>query len=235
MVHAKNIIKELNTLANPDKASHSSRFFKTAPGEYGEGDEFLGINVPDQRRIAKKYRGLPAKEIQKLLQNKYHEVRLTALFLMVYKVEKGGVDVLDEMAELYLANLQAVNNWDLVDSSSHHILGRYLQDKDRGLLYDFAHSDDLWKKRIAMITCYWFIRNEDFEDALGIAEILVNDDHDLIQKAVGWMLREIGNRDLAAEESFLKKHYQTMPRTMLRYAIEKFEEPLRLKYLHGKI
>lgn len=229
------IIKELKNKADPEKAKHSVRFFKAGPGEYGEGDEFLGIKVPEQRKVAKFHRDLPAAEIRELLQNKYHEVRLTALMLMVYKVEKGSSETLTEMTKLYLDNLQSINNWDLTDSTCHHILGRYLENRDRDLLYKFARSEDLWKKRIAIITCYRFIKNNDFTDALNIAEILMNDDHDLIHKAVGWMLREIGNRDLAAEESFLKKHYKTLPRTMLRYAIEKFEEPLRKKYLNGEI
>lgn len=229
------VIQDLKDLADKTRAKHSQRFFKTGPGEYGEGDVFLGVKVPLQRNIAKKYRSLPAVEIEKLLQHKIHEVRLTALMLMVYKVEKGGPNELEAMSELYLNNLHSLNNWDLVDSSSHHILGRFLTNKNRDILYKLAHSEDLWEKRIAMITCLYFIKQKDFKDALTIAEILLNDEHDLIHKAVGWMLREIGNRDLATEESFLKTHYKTMPRTMLRYAIEKFEEPLRLKYLHGKI
>ena len=229
------LINELKEHADPEKAKHSTRFFKSGSGEYGEGDEFLGIKVPPQRKVAKKFREMPLDEVAKLLHNKYHEVRLTAAYLLVYKVEKGDEQTLEAVTECYLNNLSGINNWDLVDSSCHQILGRYFEDKERDLLYDFARAEDLWKKRIAMITCYHFIRNEDFEDALYIAEILLDDDHDLIHKAVGWMLREIGNRDLATEESFLKKHYQTMPRTMLRYAIEKFEEPIRLKYLHGDI
>ena len=229
------LITELQKYADPEKAKHSTRFFRAGPGEYGEGDEFLGIKVPLQRKVAKKFRDMELNEVAKLLHNKYHEVRLTAAYLLVYKVEKGDRQTLEEVVQCYLKNLEGINNWDLVDSSCHKILGPYFEDKERDLLYDFARSEDLWKKRIAMITCYHFIRNENFEDALNIAEILVNDDHDLIHKAVGWMLREIGNRDLAAEESFLKKYYQTMPRTMLRYAIEKFDEPLRLKYLHGEV
>ncbi|HBX66367.1 MAG: DNA alkylation repair protein [Balneola sp.] len=234
MKHSE-VIAQLKNLANPEKAKHSTRFFKSGPGEYGEGDKFLGIKVPDQRKIAKEYRDLPANEIEKLLQNEFHEVRLTAVMLMTYKVEKGGVDELEEMTRLYLNNLPAMNNWDIVDSSCHKILGPFLEDKERGLLYDFAQSDDLWKKRIAMITTYHFIKQEDFTDTIKIAEILVDDDHDLIHKAVGWMLREVGNRDLETEEEFLRKYYQNMPRTMLRYAIEKLEEPLRLKYLHGEV
>lgn len=234
MTH-QDVIHALKQHADPKKAEHSTRFFKSGPGEYGEGDEFLGINVPNQRKIARKFREMALDEVAKLLHHKYHEVRLTAAMLLVYKVEKGDRKTLEAVTNCYLNNLSGINNWDLVDSSCHQILGRHLEDKDRDLLYDFARSSDLWKKRIAMITCYHFIRQEDFEDALKIAEILVEDDHDLIHKAVGWMLREIGNRDLAVEESFLKKHYQTMPRTMLRYAIEKFDEPLRLKYLNGEI
>ncbi|SMO91684.1 DNA alkylation repair protein [Gracilimonas mengyeensis] len=232
---AQQVITDLKAKANPEKAKHSQRFFKTGPGEYGEGDRFLGINVPEQRKIAKKYRALPTDEVAILLQHSYHEVRLTAAYLLVYKVEKGDENTLKEVVDCYLDNLSGINNWDLVDSSCHQILGRRLQDKDRRLLYDFAQTDDLWKKRIAMITCYHFIKQKDFDDALAIAEILLNDGHDLIHKAVGWMLREIGNRDLDTEEAFLKKHYQNMPRTMLRYAIEKFDEPLRQKYLKGEI
>ncbi|WP_428235281.1 DNA alkylation repair protein [Gracilimonas sp.] len=234
-MNQQDVINELKKYADPEKAKHSTRFFKSGPGEYGEGDEFLGIKVPDQRKVAKKYRELPATEIGKLLHHNIHEVRLTAALLMVYKVEKGGDEELEQMTKVYLNNLAGFNNWDIIDSSCHKILGPFLEDKDRGLLYDFAKSNDLWKKRIAMITCYHFIRQNDFEDALSIAEILVQDDHDLIQKAVGWMLREIGNRDLDTEEEFLKKYYRIMPRTMLRYAIEKFDEPLRLKYLHGDV
>lgn len=234
-MNAENLISDLKSASNPEKAKHSKRFFKAGPGEYGEGDKFLGITVPDQRKIARKYRELPLVEVGKLLENEYHEVRLTAAMLLVYKVEKGDQQTLEEVTACYLKNLPGINNWDIVDSSCHHILGRFLEHKERNLLYDFARTNDLWKKRIAIITCFHFIRQNDFEDALNISEILVNDDHDLIHKAVGWMLREIGNRDLATEEEFLQKHYQTMPRTMLRYAIEKFDEPLRLRYLKGEI
>lgn len=234
-MNAEAVIAELEDLKDLEKARHSERFFKTGPGEYAEGDKFLGIRVPDQRKIAKKFRELPSSEIKKLLHNTFHEVRLTAVMLMVYKVERGGENTLQEMTGLYLDNLTAVNNWDLVDSSCHQILGRFLEDKERDLLYELAHSEDLWQKRISMITCYHFIKQQDYKDALGIAEILLDDEHDLIHKAVGWMLREIGNRDFTVEEGFLKNHYQNMPRTMLRYAIEKFEEPLRQKYLNGEI
>lgn len=234
MTH-QDVIKELSKFKDTERAEHSSQFFKTGPGEYGEGDKFLGIKVPYQRKVAQKFRTLPAAEIEKLLRNEFHEVRLTAVFIMVSKVEKGGPEELEEMSRLYLNHLTAFNNWDLIDSSCHKILGPFLKNRERNLLYDFARSDDLWKKRIAVITCFHFINNDDYKDALAIAEILLHDKHDLIHKAVGWMLREIGNRDLETEEKFLHQYYQDMPRTMLRYAIEKFDEPHRLRYLHGKI
>ncbi len=226
-------LAELQQFADPVKAEHSKRFFKSGKGEYGEGEIFLGINVPNQRIIAKKYSQIPLPEIEILLQNKYHEARLTAVMLLVYRIQKSTDLELDKVVQLYLKNLEFVNNWDLVDSSCHQILGRFLEHKERDLLYDLATSDNLWERRIAMITCFYFIRKKDFDDALAIAEILLNDNHDLIHKAVGWMIREIGNRDLKVETQFLDLHFKKMPRTMLRYAIEKFEEPLRLHYLLG--
>ncbi|MFN1835143.1 DNA alkylation repair protein [Balneola sp. MJW-20] len=232
---AKDVINELQQFADPVKATHNYRFFKAFDGGYGEGDEFLGIKVPDQRRIAKQYEKLPLQEVQTLLNNKYHEVRLTASIILTYKVRKKDPEILKEVADFYLRNLSAMNNWDLIDTSSHKILGPYLESKDRSILYELAKSDDLWHNRIAVITCLYFIDRRDFNDALAIAEILVDHKHDLIHKAVGWMLREIGKRDRAAEEKFLIKHYRSMPRTMLRYAIEKFEEPLRQQYLKGKL
>lgn len=234
-MNADDLIRKLEALGDPEKARQSARFFKTGPGQYGEGDRFLGISVPDQRKVARAFKELSLSEIETLLKNEFHEIRLTTLFLMVLKIKKGNEAVLEQIAQLYLRNLRFINNWDLVDSSAHLILGPYLQNRDRSILYELSRSKDLWERRIAMISCYHYIRENDFEDALKIAEILVEDEHDLIQKATGWMLREIGNRDLPAEEAFLKKHYQTMPRTMLRYAIEKFEEPLRLRYLQGQI
>ncbi|MTI88531.1 MAG: DNA alkylation repair protein [Balneolaceae bacterium] len=234
MTHT-DLIDELKDLGNPEKAEHSKRFFKTGKGEYGEGDKFLGLKVPPMRKLARKYHSMDLNEVAKLLHNEYHEVRLTAIYLLVLKIKKGNSQVLEEVTDCYLNNLEGINNWDLVDSSCYKILGPYLENRERDLLYDFARSDDLWKKRIAMISCYYFIKQNDFNDALAIAEILVNEEHDLMHKAVGWMLREVGNRNLAEEEKFLTKYYHQMPRTMLRYAIEKFDEPLRLKYLYGQI
>ncbi len=226
-------LAELQQFADPIKAEHSKRFFKSGKGEYGEGEIFLGINVPNQRKIAKKYASMPLTEVEILLQNKYHEARLTAVMLLVYRISTCSNLELEPVVQLYLKNLEFVNNWDLVDSSCHQILGRFLEHKERDLLYNLALSENLWERRIAMITCFYFIKENDFKDALAIAEILLNDSHDLIHKAVGWMIREVGNRDLETEKQFLDRHFKKMPRTMLRYAIEKFEEPLRLHYLHG--
>lgn len=213
---------ELQKYANPEKAEHSARFFKNNPGEYGEGDKFLGITVPDQRKVAKKFKDMPLSEVEKLLQSKFHEYRLTAVMLLVYRIERKDQDVVDEVAEFYLKNIEYINNWDIVDSSCRFILARFLENRERDLLYDLAASDSLWERRIAIITCYYFIKNDDFEDAFAISKLLLHDSHDLIHKAVGWMLREIGGQDQLVEKAFLKHddHYKKMPRTMLRYAID---------------
>ncbi|MBU0981143.1 DNA alkylation repair protein [Patescibacteria group bacterium] len=224
--------KDIEKLADPVRAGHSARFFKTGPGQYGEGDKFVGLKVPEQRILAKKYRNLQLPDLKKLINSSVHEQRLTAVFILVDRYKKSKNKQLE--VEFYLENLAGINNWDLVDSSAHKILGDFLLDKDRDILYRLAKSNNLWQKRIAMISTFAFIPKKDFKDALKIAEILLHDDHDLIHKAVGWTLREVGNRDRAAEEEFLKKHYKSMPRTALRYAIEKFPEELRQKYLKGE-
>ncbi len=223
--------KDLKKLANPEKAGILQRFFKTGKGEYGEGDVFLGITVPDQRKIANKYSELPLKETQKLLSGKIHEHRLTALLILVIKYKKADDTDKKKISHLYIKNFKHINNWDLVDLSSEKILGDYLLEKDKSLLYKLAKSKNLWERRIAVITTFAFIRNNRFNDTLKISGLLLNDRHDLIHKAVGWMLREIGKRDQEVEEKFLKKHYRKMPRTMLRYAIEKFDEKKRQFYL----
>jgi 3-methyladenine DNA glycosylase AlkD len=234
---ANKVISLLEELADPIKAEHSKRFFKSGPGEYAEGDIFYGITVPKQRGIAKKFKNMELEQVQILIEYPVHEVRLTAVMLLVYKIEKAPQNEIDEVAEFYLQNLKYVNNWDIIDSSCRFILAKHLEHRERHLLYDLARSKDLWEKRISIITCYYFIKQGDFIDALAISEILLEDDHDLIHKAVGWMLREVGNMDQQAEEDFLKKNsrYLAMPRTMLRYAIEKFDEPIRKKYLKGEI
>mgnify|MGYP003972422761 FL=1 len=225
------IIKDLKEVADEKLAKNYARFFKTGKGDYGEGDKFLGMRVGTIRKIAKKHKEISFDDLEKLFEGEYHEYRLAAIFILKHKYKEDPKKVV----EMYLKNLKYVNNWDLVDLSAPKILGRWLLDKDRKILYKLAKSKDLWEKRVAILSCFTFIREKDYDDALKISEILLNDSHDLIHKAVGWMLREIGNRDLGVEEKFLKKYYNQMPRTMLRYAIEKFEESKRLDYLKGRI
>ncbi len=218
---------ELQSLRNPNNAQHSQRFFKTGKGQYGEGDIFLGISLPKQRQIANKY-DLSFEDIQNLLNSEIHDHRLVGLLILIRNKNKEGA------FRFYLKNTSRINNWDLVDVSAHRIIGEFLLDKDRKVLYELAKSDNLWKKRIAMISTFAFIQNNQFEDTLAIAEILLNDSHDLIHKAIGWMLREVGKKDLNVLENFLKKHYSNIPRTTLRYAIERFEEEKRKRYLKGR-
>jgi len=225
----------MKELGDPTKAAHAQGFFKTGPGQYGEGDIFLGIRVPQTRKVARRCRDLTLSQVTKLLHSPYHEERLLALFVLVWQFPRCDHERQRRIVDLYLANTDRINNWDLVDSSAHFIVGPYLQDRPRDLLKDLAHSSLLWDRRIAMMSTFHFIRQDDFDDALLIARLLLNDDHDLIHKVVGWMLREIGNRNQEIEEKFLRKHHGVMARTMLRYAIEKFPEPLRKDYLEGRI
>lgn len=218
-------------MADSEIAERSQRFFKTGKGEYGEGDQFLGIPVPDIRKVARKFKRLPVKETEQLLHSSYHEERLCALIILVNKAKKADEHEMQQIYDLYLNNTKYINNWDLVDTSAEHIVGRYLVDKNKAALYKLAKSDDLWERRIAIISTFYFIKNEEFEDTLAIAELLLRDKHNLIHKAVGWMLREVGKRNMEIEEIFLNKHISQMPRTMLRYAIEKFPEEKRQHYL----
>jgi len=229
------ILKALIDMGDPQKAQHSQHFFKTGKGEYGEGDIFLGIRVPPQRALAKRFKHATREDALDLLHSKYHEARLTALFLLVNLFNHADSQGKQQIYEDYLNNIQYVNNWDLVDSSALQIVGHYLFDKDRSHLETLARSDDLWERRVAIIASYYFIRQYEFQNTLTLAEILLHDKEDLIHKAVGWMLREVGNKSCSTEEEFLQKHYQTMPRTMLRYAIEKFPEARRQAYLKGEI
>lgn len=231
MSKLKQIENDLIELKNPTKAKGFYRFFKTGKGEYGEGDEFLGLTVPQQRGIAKKYLHLSLKDLQALLSNKIHEYRLTALIILMHKYKKADEKLKKEIFDLYLKNTKNINNWDLIDLSAPSIIGDYLLERNRLILYKLAKSSSLWEKRISILSTFTFIKNKQYEDSLKIAEILLKDSHDLIHKAVGWMLRELGKKDQNLEESFLKKYYQTMPRTMLRYAIEKFDEKKRKFYL----
>jgi 3-methyladenine DNA glycosylase AlkD len=228
------IKRDLSQLRNPEKAKKLSGFFKSGKGQYGEGDIFLGISVPDQRKVAKKYLNLPLTDLQALLNSAIHEHRLTALLILVSKYRKADIPSKDEIFRFYLNNTENINNWDLVDMSAPKIVGEHLRDKDTTILFKLAQSSNLWERRIAMLSTFTFIRYNDFDVAISIAEQLVHDDHDLIHKAVGWMLREIGKRDQEIEERFLEKYARLMPRTMLRYAIEKFEANKRKFYLNQR-
>ncbi len=234
-MNLKQIQAEMKSLGDAKKAAHAQGFFKTGPGQYGEGDIFLGIRVPETRKMARHGRDLTLKQITRLLQSKFHEERLLALFILVWQFPRADEDKQRDIFNLYLDNTSYINNWDLVDSSAHFIVGPWLEKRPRTLLLQMANSKILWERRIAMMATYHFIRANDYQDALLVAQKLLHDDHDLIHKVVGWMLREIGNRDRAVEEKFLLQFYGDMPRTMLRYAIEKFPEDLRLQYLKGTI
>lgn len=232
--NAVNIRKRLRKFASREKAKLLQGFFKTGPGQYGEGDIFIGVMVPNIRRVAKEFQGAPIAEIIKLLRSPIHEERLLSLLMLVQAYGKADEAVKKTIYGLYLRNTRFINNWDLVDLSAPNIVGAYLSDRSRKPLYALAKSRDLWKRRIAILATFAFIKQNDHKDSLEIASMLLKDEHDLIHKAVGWMLREIGKRDLAALEGFLRKHYHDMPRTMLRYAIERFPEGRRKKYLEGK-
>lgn len=228
------IKRRLRQFASKEKARVLQRFFKTGPGEYGEGDIFLGVVVPDIRSVAKEFQSAPLREVILLLRSAIHEERLLALFMLVSAYARGDDYLKKNIYSLYLRNTKYINNWDLVDLSSPNIVGAHLLDRSRIPLYTFAKSRDLWKRRIAMLATFHFIKQNDFNDTLCLSKILLTDEHDLIHKAVGWMLREVGKRDLSAEEKFLQQHFRKMPRTMLRYAIERFPEGKRRKYLDGK-
>ena len=228
------IKKDLQKLANPKKAQILQRFFKTGKGEYGEGDIFLGITVPKQREIVRKYKDAPLSVIAKLIASKIHEHRLVGVLILVEQFKCVDNKMQKKIFDFYLKNAKQINNWDLVDLSAPY-LGKFLLDKDTRILSKLAKSNNLWERRISIMFTFAFIRENRFDETLKIAELLVCDEHDLIHKAVGWMLREVGKRDLSQEERFLKKHYKNMPRTMLRYAIEKFEENKRKKYLKNLI
>lgn len=237
MVKLAELRKELKIKANNEKAQLLQRFFKTGKGQYGEGDVFLGIIVPDQRKIAKKYKELKLKDIKELLNSKIHEERLISLFILVDKYKHSNEYNKGKIFDFYLANSKSINNWDLVDLSAPNIVGDFLIDKkdEREILYNLAKSDNLWEKRIAVLATFAFIRKNDFNDALKISEILLKDRHDLIHKAVGWMLREVGKKNIVVLERFLGKYYKYMPRTMLRYSIEKFNIEIRKAYLEGRV
>jgi 3-methyladenine DNA glycosylase AlkD len=231
---ALQIQKRLRQFATREKAKILQRFFKTGPGEYGEGDHFLGVVVPDIRRVAKEFQSAALDKITTLLASPVHEERLLALLMLVQAYARGDHALKRKIYNLYLKNTKHINNWDLVDLSAPNIIGAYLLDKNRTPLYALARSKNLWKRRIAIMATFQFIKQNDFDDTLGISKILLMDEHDLLHKAVGWMLREVGKRSLPVEDNFLLQHYKKMPRTMLRYAIERFPEGKRRRYLEGK-
>jgi 3-methyladenine DNA glycosylase AlkD len=225
----------LRTAADPSSVPILQRFFKTGPGQYGEGDVFVGIRVPVLRAICRECAGIHVRDVKSLLRSKVHEERLLALLLLVDAFDRADVRDRRRIYQLYLANTAYINNWDLVDASAGPIVGAYLDDRSRAPLRRLARSALLWERRIAIIATFHFIKQNELEDTFEIADMLLADDHDLIHKAVGWMLREAGKRDKVALRRFLTTRYRRMPRTMLRYAIERFPEPERRRYLRGTV
>lgn len=230
-IHASEVQTELRALADPEQARHLIRFFKTGPGEYGEGDRFLGIRVPAQRTIARKYWNLSLDEVAVLVRSEFHEERLSGLLILTYRYPKASTEEKQAIYEFYISHIPWINNWDLVDVTAPKIVGPWLENRSRKLLYELAGSESVWERRIAILSTMHFIRNDDLKDTLRLAEILLKDTHDLIHKAVGWMLREAGKKDLQKLEAFLERHAGNMPRTMLRYAIEKLPESRRSYYM----
>jgi len=226
---------ELYALADPADAIHLQRFFKTAPGEYGAGDKFLGLRVPALRKLVRDYRQLNDADALEMLASSWHEERLLALMLLVDGYDRGDESRRERIHRAYLEHTRYINNWDLVDASAEHIVGPQLEAREIALLQRLAKSDDIWERRIAIISTFHFIKRKEFGPTLKIARLLLQDGHDLIHKAVGWMLREVGKRDRRVEDVFLRQHYRKMPRTMLRYAIERHPEILRKRYLAGTV
>ena len=229
------IRRELQTLADPTRAETLRRFFKTGSGQYGEGDQFLGLRVPQLRRLARICDNLERQSVLTLLRSPWHEERLLALFVLIEQYRHGGDTERDAIFCLYMSNTQFINSWDLVDSSAEHIVGAHLRPRDLEILEQLARSASLWERRIAIIATFHWIKQDIFDPTLHLAQLLLDDSEDLIHKAVGWMLREVGKRDRSREETFLREHYQVMPRTMLRYALEHFPAARRQRYLRGEV
>ena len=230
------VLSELHSIGSSEKAVHLSRFFKTGPGQYGEGDRFLGVMVPYSRAIAKANKAMPLEEVQLLLESPWHEARLCALLILVYRFKERKIteEEREQIYSFYIKNARRCNNWDLVDLSCRDIVGEYLVDKDRSILYRLADSENLWEQRIAIVATWAFIRRLDFNDTLALAERLMAHKHDLMHKAVGWMLREVGKKDRETLTNFLEKNATQLPRTTLRYAIEHYPEPQRQYFLKMK-
>jgi len=229
------IQSQMAALSNPEDGRFLQRFFKTGPGQYGEGDLFRGIRVPVLRKLSIAHQSIPLGDAESLLRSSYHEDRLLALLILVRKYVEAGEAGKVAIYKMYLAGTSFINNWDLVDASAEQIVGAYLSDKSQEPLDRLARSGSIWERRITILATFHFIKRGGFDCTLRIAELLLTDKEDLIHKAVGWMLREVGKRDLRVEEAFLQAHQKTMPRTMLRYAIEKFPEERRRGYLKGTI
>jgi 3-methyladenine DNA glycosylase AlkD len=234
-ITSEHLRAELRQYADKKQAALQQRFFKTGPGDYGEGDIFIGVMVPQTRSVVRACKNAPVSAIKELLKSPVHEERLLSLMLLVEQYAKGDEQARAIIFAAYLKHTRFINNWDLVDLSAPHIVGCHLAERDRSILHKLARSKSLWERRVSVLATFWFIKTGDFRDALSIAEMLLNDRHDLIHKAVGWMLREIGKKDIASEEAFLQTRYKNMPRTMLRYAIERFPEKKRQAYLKGLI
>lgn len=232
---AEDMRKRLRELEDPDKAKILQRFFKTGPGAYGEGDLFLGIPVPRLRKVSKECDAMAMGEVEALLKSSVHEERLLALLILIRKYDREDESGKKSIYTLYLKSTRWINNWDLVDLSAPNIVGDFLMRRSRKPLYRLARSPVLWNRRVAILATFRFIKERQFDDTLGIGEILLRDKEDLIQKAVGWMLREVGKRDPIVQEAFLKEHYKQMPRTMLRYAIERFPAAKRALFMKGGI
>jgi 3-methyladenine DNA glycosylase AlkD len=231
----QDIRRELRSLGDREKSQTLQRFFKTGPGEYGEGDVFLGVRVPQLRKLARVYKDLPERALTGLLSSRYHEERHVALLILVRAFAGGDESSRKRIYDLYVTHIEFINNWDLVDTSAEHIVGAYLAQRSRRPLYELARSPIVWRRRIAIMATFHYVKRYEFADTIKIARLLLDDHEDLIHKAAGWMLREVGKRDLSAEEKFLRDHYREMPRIMLRYAIERFPEPRRQAYLKGTI
>lgn len=233
MIDFRDVKRDLMNVAEFERIEILKWFFKTGKGDYGEGDVFIGIVVPNIRKIAKKYSDLYFEDIKELLYSEIHEERLCALLILVVQFENGDEEEKKKIFNFYIKNIRQVNNWDLVDLSAPKIIGEYLQTKPKDILYKFAESKNLWERRVSIISTFAFIKKMYFKDILKISKVLLKDEHDLIRKAVGWMLREVGKRDLSILETFLTKNYRNMSRTTLRYAIEKFPEPRRQFWLRS--
>ncbi len=229
------IHSRLKKLANTKDAENAQRFFKTGPGEYGEGDLFIGVRVPVLRKLSKEYQAITIEQAIRILKSPIHEKRMLALFILVRIYSREDKEIKGRIYELYLKHTSFINSWDLIDTTAQHIVGHFLFTRSKAPLYQLMKSNSLWERRISILSTFYFIKREKYTVTLKIAKQLLNDKEDLMHKAVGWMLREVGNRNVSTEEHFLKQHYKQMPRTMLRYAIEKFPEKKRKRYLQGKI